>query len=73
MNKLLDLECLIVRSKQTASMAVAISDAIVEGPNAPQNFYDALSLLANLMCENAEELEKAFCELLEETKKEAIA
>ncbi len=51
-----EIENLGVEAKQIAATANAIQDAIFYGPSSGESYYDALSLLTNLMYEHAQKI-----------------
>jgi hypothetical protein len=67
MLKSTDLEKTVMRTKQLASMALAIATAMYSR----SSYYDAVQLLADLIGEHAEKLEKMFDVAWEKEKAEA--
>ena len=51
-----EIEDLGVEAKQIAATAHAIQDAIFYGPSTGESYYDALSLLTNLIYEHAQKI-----------------
>ena len=62
------LENLSVRADGLSSMAHALRDYFVEGPNAPETYNDAIDLLSNLIYDFKEELNEVIGEMYKERK-----
>ena len=62
------LENLSVRADGLSSMAHALRDCFVEGPNAPETYNDAIDLLSNLMYDFKNAQNEVIGELYNERK-----